>query len=698
MIDERNIVNRMVDVVNRFGITSEDRALALTALHHDLSVFDIFGMLAVAGGGLVIPDSDLLLDPHHWLELVGDNRVTIWNSVPAFMQMLVETTEGEIASVAASSSSLRFVLLSGDWIPVDLPDRIRAVNQTTQVISLGGPTETTVWDICYPIGRVESNWSSIPYGRPMTNSRYYLLKDNLDDCPTWVTGELCIAGAGLSRGYWRDSDKTSQCFIAHPQTGERLYRSGDLGRYLPDGNIEILGRKDFQIKIRGNRIELGEIEAVLAQHPQVSNAVATVLDGPEGLKQLVAYAVLRDTASIAEASPNGANGGDAEAIAKLEFQLQQRALRNDPERLRVMLTKPPLTEAFLENHSLRQSHRKFQQQPVSLAQLSEFMSCLMQVEVKNSVWPKYRYPSAASLYPVQIYLYVKQGCVEDIPAGIYYYHPVEHDLVLLSPDAVIDLRVHGKENRQIFEDSAFSVFLVAQLSAIEPLYPEQAREFCLLEAGYISQLLMTVAPASQIGLCPIGGLDFEQIRSLFQLSDDHLFLHSLCGGIPAEVATNGAGHSTTEHDLQRFLGERIPQYMVPQHIVLLDSLPLTSNGKIDRKGLPLPASAVDHLAPETDLERVIAEVWQEVLQLESLSTNRSFFELGASSIHMVQARTKLQKLIGKPLSIVDLFRHPTISSFARFIGSPDDDQTLLDESSSRAQKRKSLRQRRPVRD
>ena len=122
----------------------------------------------------------------------------------------------------------------------------------------------------------------------MTNASYFVLKENLEPCPTWVTGELCIAGEGLSRGYWRDEAKTTERFIPHPQTGERLYRSGDLGRYLPDGNIEILGRKDFQVKIGGHRIELGEIESVLRQHPQVNAAVAAVSDAGGGQKQLVA--------------------------------------------------------------------------------------------------------------------------------------------------------------------------------------------------------------------------------------------------------------------------------------------------------------------------------------------------------------------------------------------------------------------------
>ncbi len=739
MIEHRSVVNRMIDVVERFGITSGDKALALTALHHDLSVFDIFGMLAVAGGTIVIPDADSLLDPSHWLELIERERVTIWNSVPAFMQMMIESLEAAPLSDAGSFASLRLALLSGDWIPVDLPERLRAVNRMAQLVSLGGPTETTVWDICYPIAAIDPGWKSIPYGQPMVNTRYYVLKDNLESCPVWVTGELCIAGAGLARGYWRGPLKTESSFITHPQTGERLYRSGDTGRYLPDGNIEILGRKDFQVKIRGQRIELGEIESVLRQHPQVVAALATVFETREGIKQLVAYVVPRGE-SVAQSrdlqnqpashsvealadSSNGGNGHNLDALAKLEFQLKQHGLRDEQSSTRVALVKPELTETFLESHARRRSQRKFLTDTIRSAQFGGFLSCLMQIKQEGSVFPKYRYPSTANLYPVQIYLYVKPNRIEGINEGVYYYHPIEHTLALLSPGALVERSVHAPQNQGIFDESAFSIFLVGQLSAIAPLYPEQARDFCLLEAGYIGQLLMSVAPEHSIGLCPIGGLDFDQIRPFFALDEGHTLLHSLCGGLSLP-SQNGHAASSTEQSiatgrsqcqratderadartLQDFLSEKLPDYMIPQHIVLLDSLPLTTNGKVDRKALPLPQSAVQagalpYAPPKTDLEKMIAAVWQEVLGVEAIGSNSNFYELGATSIHMVQVRAKLNQLTGKPLSIVDMFRHPTVNSLAGFINSEHDDQKLLDESHSRAATRKTLQhRRRPVKE
>ncbi|HSK64676.1 MAG TPA: amino acid adenylation domain-containing protein [Pyrinomonadaceae bacterium] len=683
MIGHDSVVNRMTDVVNRFGITGEDKALALTTLHHDLSVFDIFGMLSVAGGTIVLPDAERQLDPAHWLDLIEREQITVWNSVPAFMQMLVELVDFDGNRRA---TKLRLVMLSGDFIPVALPERIRALNDGLQVISLGGPTETTVWDICYPISEIDPGWTSIPYGRPLTNSHYYVLKDNLESCPTWVTGELCIAGVGLARGYWRDPEKTEKQFITHCETGKRLYRSGDLGRFLPDGNIEILGRSDFQVKIRGHRIELGEIESVLKQHPQVESAFATVHES-NGSKQLIAYAVLR------HADVDSGNGHSD--WSRLEFRLQQPALRSYSDHLKLPLATPERTKEFVESHGRRRSEREFEANAVSLDQFSAFLGCLMQIEQEGSIWPKYRYPSAANLYPVQTYLYVKPDRVEGVAPGTYYYHPAEHALILLSPGTMIDKQVHGDPNQRIFESSAFSVFLIGDLSAVEPLYPEQARDFCLLEAGCMLQLMMTTAPDHDLGLCPIGGLDFAQIRSLFVPDQNQVLLHSICGGRP--VKTRGENR-TVSGDLQEFLRERLPAHMVPQNIVLLDRLPLTPNGKVDRRALPLVQSTTsrEHLPPATNLERIIAGVWREVLGLDVVSVNRNLFELGATSIHIVQVRARLQKVIGRELPIADLFRHSTISSLAGFIGSDSDDGLLLNESQGRAQIRKSLRLRRSV--
>jgi non-ribosomal peptide synthetase component F/SAM-dependent methyltransferase/acyl carrier protein len=316
MIIHRNVVNVVVHTNQRFNIGCQDRILAVTALNHDLSVYDIFGLLC-AGGAIVMPDACGVKDPAHWAELMVREKVTLWNSVPAMMQMLVEYAESEedaeserrgdaescsfIVPVspcprvpASSFASLRLVIMGGDWLPISLPNRLKALVPKVQILSIGGPTETTIWNIGYLITEVDPNWKSIPYGKPIANAKYYILNEALEDCPTWVSGQMYCAGVQVAKGYWRDAEKTAANFITHPRTKERIYRTGDLGRYLPDGNIEFLGRSDFQVKIRGYRIELGEIEAALKQHPGVKDAIAVTVPGTEQSHQQIIACIVPD--------------------------------------------------------------------------------------------------------------------------------------------------------------------------------------------------------------------------------------------------------------------------------------------------------------------------------------------------------------------------------------------------------------------
>ncbi|MEO1348587.1 MAG: amino acid adenylation domain-containing protein [Cyanobacteria bacterium J06635_15] len=295
MINHRGAVNTILDINRRFKVSPSDRVFALSSLSFDLSVYDIFGALA-AGGAMVIPNASCEREPVHWVQLISQHRVTIWNSVPALMQMMVDCAANESRALG----NLRLILLSGDWLPLTLPNQIKALIKDVQVISLGGATEASIWSILYPIQEANPSWKSIPYGRPMDNQGFHVLNESLSPCPVWVLGQLYISGIGLAMGYWREEAKTTASFITHPQTGERLYRTGDLGRYLPDGNIEFLGREDFQVKIGGYRIELGEIEAMLVRHPAVDKAVVTVLGKQLNEKRLVAYVVAKKQLSINE--------------------------------------------------------------------------------------------------------------------------------------------------------------------------------------------------------------------------------------------------------------------------------------------------------------------------------------------------------------------------------------------------------------
>jgi amino acid adenylation domain-containing protein len=287
MVEHRAALNTVLDINERFGVGPDDRILALSSLSFDLSVYDIFGALA-AGATIVLPHPSSAREPADWAQLALQEKVTIWNSVPALLDLWVDHLEQRNER---PGGSLRLALLSGDWIPVGLPDRARAALPGLQLVSLGGATEAAIWSIFHPIGTVDPKWRSIPYGRPLRGQQMHVLNEAMATCPTWVPGQIHIGGAGLARGYWRDEAKTQAHFVGHPASGERLYRTGDLGRYLPDGNIEFLGREDDQVKVQGYRIELGEIEVTLQRHPRVKAAVVKVVGERAEPKHLAAYVV-----------------------------------------------------------------------------------------------------------------------------------------------------------------------------------------------------------------------------------------------------------------------------------------------------------------------------------------------------------------------------------------------------------------------
>ncbi|MDC9595407.1 non-ribosomal peptide synthetase/type I polyketide synthase [Xenorhabdus anantnagensis] len=298
MIDHQGAINTILDINQRIALNERDSVLAISELTFDLSVYDLFGTLS-RGAKLVMPSPGDSKQPDKLLAWLQQESVTVWNSVPAFVQLLEEYAHSYPHSLHPHPlNSLRWVLMSGDWIPINLPAKLYALHPALNLLSLGGATEASIWSIAYPITHVDPNWRSIPYGKPLANQTFYVLNAVLSPCPVWVTGELYIGGQGLALGYWADSEKTEQAFITHPQTGGRLYRTGDLGRWLPDGNIEFLGRNDHQIKIRGYRIELGEIEHRLCEHPAIQQALVFAHTTSTGALQLVAGLRLTDNAPV----------------------------------------------------------------------------------------------------------------------------------------------------------------------------------------------------------------------------------------------------------------------------------------------------------------------------------------------------------------------------------------------------------------
>lgn len=271
-ISHRAAMNTIQAINDHFGICREDRTLALSAVDFDLSVYDIFGPLSVGGAVVLVDESDRKEAPS-WGHLVRQRGVTVWNSVPALLDMFLAG-----GGVAGPGDVPRVVLVSGDWVAVNLPARVRALRPDVRFAALGGATEAAIWSNLLEVDDVPLAWTAVPYGYPLRGQRFRVVDRLGRDQPDWVAGELWIGGSGVAGGYRNAPDLTAAAFV-HAD-GARWYRTGDLARYLPDGMVEFLGRLDNQVKIGGHRIELGEIEAALERQPGVQRAVAFAVGSP----------------------------------------------------------------------------------------------------------------------------------------------------------------------------------------------------------------------------------------------------------------------------------------------------------------------------------------------------------------------------------------------------------------------------------
>lgn len=285
VLNHRGRVNNILDYIERIDCGPSDRLLSVSSLSFDISVANIFCML-LSGGVLIFPDHDREVDVAHWVELAEINQVTVWHSVPALIEVMLEEWE------LRAPPPVRVIFSSGDRISVSLPIRLRKRLPELAFFSFGGATELSVDSSIYEVIEVDPKWRSIPYGRPMKNQTAYVLDDTMSLVPVGVPGELHFGGVGVGEGYFGRPELTAEKFVPDPfseKPGQRLYKTGDLARYMPDGTLEFLGRNDFQVKIRGFRIELGEIEARLTDCPGVREVSVLAREFGAGDKRLIAY-------------------------------------------------------------------------------------------------------------------------------------------------------------------------------------------------------------------------------------------------------------------------------------------------------------------------------------------------------------------------------------------------------------------------
>ncbi|ODN72166.1 amino acid adenylation domain-containing protein [Methylobrevis pamukkalensis] len=647
MIDHRGALNTIADINRRFGVGADDRVFALSSLSFDLSVYDLFGPLA-SGGAVVVPTAEEARNTARWRDLLVRHRVTVWNSVPALAQLLAAEMDG-----GGAAPPLRLVMMSGDWIPLALPAALRRHLAGAQIVSLGGATEASIWSIFHPAEDVGPDWTSVPYGRPLANQTWHVLDDAMRPCPPWVTGRLFIGGTGVARGYWNRPALTAERFVPDPfATPEAaaagaslLYDTGDLGR-VRDGVLEFLGRADFQMKINGFRIEPGEIEAALTGHPAIAEAVVVATGTPPAL---AAYVVPRlpagtESGRLAVKARRAAGGAAQADAADDAAAIALPGGTVDPA--------PMLA---------RQSHRRFKAEPVSLDRLGALLATLCGIAVDGAPLPKHRYPSAGSLYPLEAIVLVGRETVAGLAAGAYRHDAPRHRLLPLATSASGQWIEAFGSSADLAGTAPFTIVLVADTAPVTALYDDRARDFCLLEAGYAGQLLMTEAPALDLGLCPLGGFDAAALAAGLGLGEERLPVHALAGGAiepgwSAIWRSGTAGGDSLPEALATFLAGRLPAHMVPRDIVVLERLPLSSNGKVDRKALPEPGPGRQRVvAPANAVETQVLGLWHELLGDHALGVEDNFFAAGGNSLTAMRLLTRLQQTFGIELSIAGIF-------------------------------------------
>jgi len=293
MVIQRGMINHLCAKIRDMRLAGTDAVAQTASQCFDISVWQLFAALLV-GGRVHIYPNDLVSEPQRLFEQVRADGVSILELVPSFLRMALESLLGRDP---APLPLLRWLMLTGEALPPRLCRAWLKLYPDIPLINAYGPTECSDDVTHHPI-RVPPGPEVLhtPIGRPIQNTRLYILDRGLQPVPVGVAGELCVGGDGVGRGYLKDPIRTSAVFLPDPFSsapGARMYRTGDLARYLPNGDIEFLGRLDHQVKVRGFRIELGEIETTLGAHPLVREAVVLARE-VNGDKRLVAYVVLRE--------------------------------------------------------------------------------------------------------------------------------------------------------------------------------------------------------------------------------------------------------------------------------------------------------------------------------------------------------------------------------------------------------------------
>ncbi|MEU0537733.1 amino acid adenylation domain-containing protein, partial [Amycolatopsis tolypomycina] len=750
VVPHAGIVNRLLWMQDEYGLTAEDRVLQKTPSSFDVSVWEFLWPL-LTGATEVLARPDGHKDPAYLARLIRDRGVTTVHFVPSMLQVFLQEP------AAAGCTSLRRVLCSGEALPLD------AVTQFGQVLdaelhNLYGPTEASVDVTAH---RTSTEDTSVPIGRPVWNTRTYVLDAALRPVPPGTPGELYLAGVQLARGYLGRAGLTAERFVADPfgAPGTRMYRTGDLARFRPDGVLEFLGRGDEQIKIRGFRVEPGEIAATLAAHDDVAHAVVVAREDRPGDVRLVGYVVPADapgsaaeeTAQVGEwrelyDSIYAGDGGEfagwnssytgepfpreemlewRDAIVARIRELQPRRVLEIGVGSGVLLTElAPDCEAYWGTDFSAEVVASLGERVAADPALAG------RVELRTG--------EAADLDGLPAGFFdtiVLNSVVQYFPSGTYLLDVVRKALALLAPGGALfvgdvrDLRqarafhaavaqarggdvdqlllrekellvapeffagldgvaadIRVKRGRAVNELSQFRYDVVLRPGAAEP-QPVETLTWGA-DVSTVEEVVARRGGGLRVEGVPNGRLtegvnpeDWYELGAVVTWSAagdgsvDVLFTSDAAGAFrpgPEEILAYTGNPRRSRRstalpaDLRTFAAERLPEHMVPSAIVVLDALPVTANGKLDRRALPAPdmSAPVSDRDPRTPVERQLCELFADVLGLPKVGPDDSFFALGGHSLLATRLIARVRTALGAELEVRAVFETPTPAGLA----------------------------------
>jgi len=728
MVQHRSVLNLLTALqhIIYVNVPVPSRVSLNAPFSFDASVKQLIQLLA--GHTLYLVPEELRPDGEQLLRWLGEQRVEVFDCTPAQLQLLFDAGLGR---ATMADETLRAVLVGGEAINDDLWTRLSS-SARTRYYNVYGPTEFTVDAL---VCEIKGEPPGI--GRPVANTRAYVLNESQELLATGVTGELHLGGAGLARGYLNRPDLTAEKFVPDSYSGEvgaRLYRTGDLVRYSTNGHVQFMGRTDHQVKVRGYRVELGEIEAVLRGHEAVRDCVVTGHEDESGSRRLVAYVVGATDSHAANngdanghySLPNGMtvaheNKNETDYLYSEIFQKQTYfrhgiGLR-DGACVFDVGANIGLFTLFVTQHWKDLTVYAFEPIPhiyTNLrrnADLADSSVKTLPVGLSNeektetfAFYPRYTMMSGISAYAdaAQEVEVIKQYLRNEEQSGVAGASELlaqSDDLLAGRFEAKLEqcrlrvlsdiIREEGVEHIDLLKVDVQR----AELDVLQGISDEdwQRIEQAVMEvhdveggatAGRIEEITALLkrhgfsVVVEQEDL--LQGTDRYNLYAVKHATNGHRLngrKETLFGPPPAVVTTKGEENAKFLIDeLRRHLREQLPEYMMPSALVMLDKLPLTPHGKVDRKALPAPESAGGRpeqsgaALPRTPHEELVANVWESVINVRPIGRDDNFFELGGHSLLATQVMSRIREVFQIDLPLRTLFEQPTVATFAASVG------------------------------